>query len=507
MTANFLEGCSLVDWAGDIKREQGFVINVDSHASLMEVKVYNPEAPDRFWADNGRLEEVVLEYRRIGDLSWLSARLANGSIIDFAGEESNFGYAKLNWRVASIPDGNYEIRTMTRCTAAGLDPPEGINQARSTVLTGLIDRTAPKMFSNSPEPSDGMFSAGDKIAVELTESIECSRPFSFDVTVSLGSQIVVGKDALDIVCEERLLEISLTNRFSASTLAGSTVSVVVSGVRDLAQNTMAGQIKWSFVFEEDATAVPANVVLEGVRFNMPYNTSWLNTTSSGYLALVLRLQQDLATALDVEQARIQVTQVLMSNDGQTLMTIVLLPPAAQVARRRALHSGASADVLAYLFMAMYQGQSNQTNGSSFSNSSLLSSIDTITPQPQPRAEPVVKPSPGVVSTTRQPDPGAATKGEDDSDSALKTVVMVFGIISVAQGCALLWLMSATRLTKLLLRVGIKRQREASAQQADKRTVIGWQVQAQAEYLDVADGCIAETVVNDADLEADGVDTE
>ena len=82
----------MIDWAGDIKREQAFVVNAAMDSGLLEVKVYNPEAPDRFWADNDRLEEVVLEYRRVGDLSWRAATLADGSDANFADEESSYGY-------------------------------------------------------------------------------------------------------------------------------------------------------------------------------------------------------------------------------------------------------------------------------------------------------------------------------------------------------------------------------------------------------------------------------
>jgi hypothetical protein len=423
--------------------------------------VYNPEAPDRFWADNNRLERVVLEYRRVGDLGWRAAKLANGSDVDFASEESSYGYAKLNWHVASIPDGTYETRTSTHCKPAGLDPPEGINQARSTAIVGLVDRVAPKMFSHAPEPSDGVFNAGDKIVVELTESIDCSRPFSFDVVVSLGPRMIVRKNALDIVCEGRMLEISLVNRFSASTLAGSAVNVTVSGIRDLAQNVMSDELTWAFVFEEDVTAVPANVVLEGIRFNIAYNSTWDNTTSAAYLSLVGLLQLDLAAVLGVDGDRILITRLLQSSDGQTLVTIVLTPPAStQVARRRA-ESDASAEELAFLFLALFEEGSNKTagntNGSSspFGNSSMLSSMDMTSPPAQRVEQAAADPEVITATTTTTINSviDRATGAADHGDTnALTTVVLVFVIVVVIQGCVLLWLMSATRLSRLFPRL-------------------------------------------------------
>ena len=454
LTASFLEACSMIDWAGDVKREQAFVINAAMDTGLMEVKVYNPEAPDRFWADNKRLEQVVLEYRRVGDLSWRSAKLANGSDLDFANEESTYGYAKLNWHVAAIPDGNYEIRTTTHCTPAGLDPPEGINQARSTVIVGLVDRVPPKMFSHGAEPSDGVFNAGDTIAVELTEDIDCSRPFSFNVVVALGSRMIVRTNALDIVCEGRMLEISLVNRFSASTLAGSSVNVTVSGVRDLAQNVMSDELTWAFVFEEDATALPANVVLDGVRFNIPYNTSWNDTASDAYQSFVLLLQQELAAALEVDAARIQIARLVESSDGQTLATIVLTPPSSgQASRRRAANSDASSEELAFLFLSLFGDNETSTGNESsstglFGNSSVLSSMDTSS-SPSQRVEQAAQ---SMVTTTAS-SVGVVDQAStaDDDSKTMATVALVFDIVLVVQACIVLWLMSASRLMGLISR--------------------------------------------------------
>jgi hypothetical protein len=452
----------MIDWAGVIKREQAFVVNAAMDSGLLEVEVYNPEAPDRFWADNDRLDEVLLEYRRVGDLSWRAAKLADGSDADFAGEESTFGYAKLDWHVSSIPDGNYEIRTSTHCKPAGLDPPEGINEARSTAIVGVFDRVAPKMFSHAPEPSDGVFNAGDKIAVEFTETIDCSRPFSFDVVVSLGPRMIVRKNALDIVCEGRTLEISLVNRFSASTLEGSAVNVTLSGMQDLAKNVMNDELTWKFVFEEDAAAIPANVILEGVLFNIPYNSSWDNTSSTAYTFFVSTLQQDLADMLGVvAQERVLITRAIESPGRQTLVTIVFTPPAStQTARRRAVDSDASAEELAFLFLSLFEGSTtetagnetdgNETDGSEpFGNSSLLSLMDTSSPPTQRVEQAAVAPEEATTTTsTSKPEAERASGSTADTDDskALATVILIFVIVVVMQGCILLWLMCANRVS-------------------------------------------------------------
>ena len=453
----------MIDWAGSIKQEQAFLVNADDATGLMEVRVYNPEAPDRFWADNDRLEEVVLDYRRAGDLSWRSARLANGSDMDFSRRESSFGYASLMWHVAGIPDGNYEIRIASHCTPVGLDAPEGINQARSTVITGLFDRVPPKMFGPT-EPSDGVFNAGDTIAIELTEAIDCSRPFSFDVTVMLGSRIVVGKDALDIACEGRRLEISLINRFSASALAGSAVNVVVSGVRDLAENAMATQIKWAFKFEDDATAVPANVSVTGIRFNIAFNSSWTIVNSDGYQSFVSQLQRDLADMLSVAEARVHVSRLAQSSDGHTMVDLLFTSPTGAFNGRG--KSDTSAEELAFTFMSLFGGQGelaiNQTatnttdDGSSANSKSLLMQLDLSAAPAQTLVQPADQPivaRPDITTTGASPIAGQS-KASDNGDTPLVTVVLIFVILVVIQLGVLFWLMSATstRMTRLLSRI-------------------------------------------------------
>eukprot|EP00045_Choanoeca_perplexa_P006861 m.59743 g.59743 ORF g.59743 m.59743 type:complete len:2336 (-) comp13823_c0_seq5:1666-8673(-) len=445
LTAEFLEACSLVSWAGTMERERRFVVNNDVKSGVIEVKVYNPESPDRPWANNQRLTAVPMEYRRVGDLAWRAARLVNGSAMDFIQEESPFGYSKLYWHVGGVPDGDYEIRVKTQCTPAGLDPPEGINQALSTVITGVLDRVAPDIFSHVPEPADGVFNAGDRIAVEMTEAIQCSRPFSFNIQAAIGDSIVVQKTALDIVCEGRLIEVSLVNRFSPSTLAGSQVEITLSSVRDMAGNVMSSPIQWSFAFEANSAAKPSSVIIENMRLNTPFNPAWEDTTSDEYRTTITALRRDFAAFLQVDISRISITELQQSDNGQTATSITIRPPTQNRRRNSDENADKSADELAVSLLAIFDDETANTS-TMFGNSSLLSTLDT-SQQPEQRVE-----QPEASLNGAEPSDGAnaQARATDENVETLVTIDVILTVVVLLQAAVLIWLILKTRTNLMTL---------------------------------------------------------
>jgi hypothetical protein len=137
---------------------------------------------------------------------------------------------------------------LSSCVPAGPDLPSGIDSQESSIISGVLDHVAPRPLS-APEPADGSLAAKDKIGVEFTEDMDCGLPFSFDVTLTLTSntsKLVYTRDEVDIVCERRILVLSLANAVRAVKLSGKTVKVVLTGVRDTALDAIAEPIKWTF---------------------------------------------------------------------------------------------------------------------------------------------------------------------------------------------------------------------------------------------------------------------
>jgi hypothetical protein len=249
------------------------------------------------------------------------------------------------------------------------------------------------------------------------------------------------------------------------------------------------------------------VVLDDVRFNMPYNRTWDNTSSSQYNTLALLMQQELAAMLGVGGARIQIAQIDQSDDGQTLVTIVITPPQpTQVARRRAIDPSVSAEELAFLFLALFDERDNETTGnqtSPFGNSSLLSSLDTSSlPAPRVEASAAIDGSQTTATTTIHSAVDRAIAADADDSQALSTVVLVFVILIAIQGCVILWLLSATRLTGIISRM-LKQESTSStgvagaAPSSLKTPRASTQLPARASFWSIAD---VEPVYEESDPE-------
>ena len=126
----FLKPCPKINWAGDLLRDQNFLVNAESFAKTgskkMLIKVFNPaftmgklmelkEEMDRF-------KHVLFKYRRIGDIQWRIGLTTDSNNMDFLADqvgESNYGYLSLNWNLAGMEEGMYEIVVETKCAKVG----------------------------------------------------------------------------------------------------------------------------------------------------------------------------------------------------------------------------------------------------------------------------------------------------------------------------------------------------------------------------------------------------
>jgi len=376
LSATFLAACSTVGWAGSMRDEQWFIVNMDTENSVLDVKVQNLEAPERFWDDNERLMNIYLLYRRTGDVQWSRARDEELEYVDFKDAESPYGYATLKWNVGVVADGIYDLRLESSCFPMGLDPPEGVNSASSPILHGIVDRTAPRQFSQLPEPSDGTYSAGDEISVRFTEDVLCARPFRFLADLIVGTNIILNKNDVDILCQHNKIEISLYNTLTAAVLSAKKVTVQISQVQDRAHNTLPGVIQWTFKyqanFDADATMPSQEVEVREVELATPWDPDFDNTTSLAYRNLTDGLQAEVAAILDVDASRLSVIAIAESDAGKTVVTVTLLASR----RRRSLDEGATLEDtplhLAYILQTrLRQGLANSSQAYPFLSQTVL----------------------------------------------------------------------------------------------------------------------------------------
>ena len=135
-------------------------------------------------ATNPNLEEVYLEYRRLGDGSgWeripfteLEPRwpvVSRDSLESY--NKANFGPGEapiffFTWDItekySEYPDGDYQIRAIASC---GID---GVIQSNS--IEGQIRRQTSDVFALT-EPADGVWVPGDEISIRINKEIDCNQ--------------------------------------------------------------------------------------------------------------------------------------------------------------------------------------------------------------------------------------------------------------------------------------------------------------------------------------------
>lgn len=124
----WIEPCPTVQWAGELKRDQEFLINSESsNKDSLTVTVFNPKYHEKnsTFAEKlvpkGRLEKISFLYRKKGTTTWRNGKMQseNGLVdMDFAqSEESDYGFISLDWFIGNglLQDASYEVMIEAKC--------------------------------------------------------------------------------------------------------------------------------------------------------------------------------------------------------------------------------------------------------------------------------------------------------------------------------------------------------------------------------------------------------
>ena len=281
----FVQPCPKVEWAGDLKRDQGFIVNEGSdNSDKIMVTVYNPNHGEKTFQammTSDQLETVRLSYRKIGALQWSIAqtnievqdedeegeegeegesgepqdRQFELEDVDFAAnyapDESEYGYISMEWDLNpnQVSEGAYEIKVETRCEALG--GPADFDFSSSPILSGVIDLTAPEIYGR-PLPLRDAVLIGEEITVLFTESLHCENlPFDMQVIVE-ETDITLNKNALKVICEGRKISFQFDSINDAIVL-GKTFEVTIGRI---------GATSESHVFDSNGNSMESNIVFE-----------------------------------------------------------------------------------------------------------------------------------------------------------------------------------------------------------------------------------------------------
>ena len=283
----WVKPCPTVEWASELKRDQGFLVNLNSdYEDKLSVTVLNPLAT-AIKGDNSfldlktvdRLEFVYLRYRKVGRTTWEYAKTSVSSMsppvqnLDFAisKKEDSYGYSTLDWNIESslVKPGDYEIMVETRCTNLG--GPEEINGHQTSILPGIIDLSRPEKYGE-PLPLKETIIAGEEVVVVFTEDLDCSEPLPFEIAVRIRDTVDLTEDNLHIRCEGRKIgfQIKLVS-VQYEDLLGKEFQVEIGKIRNNSAN----------VFDLNGNGMEYNVV-----FNRSFAEIDLSAASTSFRLLL-----------------------------------------------------------------------------------------------------------------------------------------------------------------------------------------------------------------------------
>ena len=256
-TMNYLMPCPRVVFAGATAEDEVFVLNIgDTGGAAEEVMlvVQNDLYFELKWVDAERLENVILQYRKSArddeiqkQQAWVTGDVvfkhSDGMVVDYD-EHDEYGFVRLFWDVSSVPDGKWEVRVVTACTASGPATKE-FDSSSTMVLPGLIDRVAPTVLSGFSEPVDSVWEIGDDISVLLRENIDWSRGYVVSGEVVGGDYPLTG-DMLDTLAVGRLMMVAFGVKADVGKIIGKKVELTLDHYFDFAGNKNEAPYLWEF---------------------------------------------------------------------------------------------------------------------------------------------------------------------------------------------------------------------------------------------------------------------
>ena len=111
------------------------------------------------------LQKIQLQYKPTSSSQWVGLQTWWKDTLDIPNGSNDkklpSNLIDYKWDVSQLPDQNYELRSTSTCK---------VSDNYTLPITGLMDRVNPTPFG-SPQPADGIMSAGDEVMIQFNEPI------------------------------------------------------------------------------------------------------------------------------------------------------------------------------------------------------------------------------------------------------------------------------------------------------------------------------------------------
>jgi len=351
----FMEPCPSVEWAGELKRDEGFLVNsVSETVEKLQVIIRNPNYQEGKLVDNKRLQSIQLLYRRKEDTQWKIASSSEppSSNLDFflLGKEDNYGFiANLNWLLDGVVEGTYEVIVECRCINSG-GPPD-LDISRTSSISGVYDVTPPKLFGK-PLPLSDELLLGEELVFVFTEPLQCSKPFGFDVKMQIFSnpKLILNASDLQVICQDNRISIQIDlEKVDIAKIIGKTLIVEVGSIgkntvlQDLSENALAENVK--------VNKTIANIDLSQASTSFSVSLENFNCSDRESDVLNLNVREKIGGILNITALdRIQIEDLNCVDGKNKLTATVTLAPvkARRLWQRNTMHDKNSLDLF-YIF--------------------------------------------------------------------------------------------------------------------------------------------------------------
>jgi len=174
------------------------------------------------------LTTVVLEYSKAGLSNWTDGFSRTAAQI-----VNSINGTLVNWNVAGLTDGTYNLRLKLTC-AAGI--------IYSERVTGIIDRKGPQLLGIT-QPTDDNYVNGDIIAADYNENIDCNSLTNFNVEIKRLSNNQLIEARLGCY-QNNIVVVPLT---PITSFVGDSMEVTLKSISDLYGNIKPASDSWRFI--------------------------------------------------------------------------------------------------------------------------------------------------------------------------------------------------------------------------------------------------------------------